>query len=118
MSKPLGSVSRLAEVLAHLSEVIDRRARTTNEESSETSWTAKLLAAGPPLCADKVAEEGVELADAIRAESDARVASEAGDLIYHMLVGLRTRDISIDEVADVLIARQGLSGIEEKASRS
>ena len=83
----------------------------------DSSWTAKLLAKGPDACAAKVAEEGGELADAVRGESDARVAGEAADVLFHVFVALRSRGVSLDDVAAALEARQGTSGIDEKAGR-
>ena len=62
----------------------------------------KLLAKGPDACAAKVAEEGGELSDAVRGETDARVASEAADVLYHVFVALRSRGVSLDDVAAAL----------------
>ncbi|HRJ01347.1 MAG TPA: phosphoribosyl-ATP diphosphatase [Hyphomonas sp.] len=110
----LASPARLSAALAHLAETIDARAA---EGDAGKSWTAKLLAKGPDACAAKVAEEGGELAEAVRRESDARVASEAADVLYHVLVALRSRGVSLDDVAASLESRQGTSGIDEKAAR-
>ncbi|MEQ9505666.1 MAG: phosphoribosyl-ATP diphosphatase [Hyphomonas sp.] len=111
----LASPARLSAALAHLAGTIDARAA---EGDAGKSWTAKLLAKGPQACAEKVAEEGGELADAVRGESDERVASEAADVLYHVFVALRSRGVSLDDVAAALEARQGTSGIDEKAGRS
>jgi phosphoribosyl-ATP pyrophosphohydrolase len=62
-------------------------------------------------------EEAAELGEAILHESDERVLSEAADLLFHALVGLAARDLSISDVAAVLRKRHGLSGIDEKAQR-
>ena len=113
MSK-LSSPARLEAALRHLAETIDARAA---EGDAGRSWTARLLAKGPEACAGKVAEEGGELADAVRGESDERVASEAADVLYHVFVALRSRGVSLDAVAASLEARQGTSGIDEKAGR-
>ena len=110
----LGSPARLAAALAHLGATIDARAAGGDASSS---WTAKLLAKGPDACAEKVREEGQELAEAVIRESDERVASEAADVLYHALVALRSRGVSLDDVAAALEARQGTSGIDEKAGR-
>jgi phosphoribosyl-ATP pyrophosphohydrolase len=110
----LGSAARLAAALAHLAATIDARAL---EGDGSKSWTARLLASGPEACADKVIEEASELAGAMFNESDARVASEAGDLIYHVLVALRARGVGLDAVAEALESRQGQSGLAEKAAR-
>lgn len=111
----LASPGRLADALAHLAATIDARAE---EGDAGKSWTAKLLARGPDACAAKVAEEGGELSDAVRGETDARVASEAADVLYHVFVALRSRGVSLDDVAAALEARQGTSGIDEKAGRT
>jgi len=111
----LASPDRLADALAHLAATIDARAQ---ESDAGKSWTAKLLAKGPDACAAKVAEEGGELADAVRSESDSRVANEAADVLYHVFVALRSRGVSLDDVAAALEARQGTSGIDEKAGRT
>lgn len=111
--EPLGPVSFLAEVLNDLAKTIDTRAGA----DPGSSWTAKLLMGGPALTAKKLGEEGVEAALAVAAQDDKAVAAEAGDLLYHLLVALRSRGVSLDEVAKVLQVRQGKSGIDEKASR-
>lgn len=110
----LASPARLSAALAHLAGTIDARAK---DGDAGRSWTAKLLAKGPGTCAAKVAEEGGELADAVRGESDGRVASEAADVLYHVFVALRSRGVSLDNVAAALEARQGSSGLDEKAGR-
>ncbi|MEL7128380.1 MAG: phosphoribosyl-ATP diphosphatase [Pseudomonadota bacterium] len=110
---PLGDIERLAAILSRLAETIDQRASAENS----ASYTAKLLSSGPHAIAKKVIEEGGELALALTGESDTAVASEAADVLYHMLVGLKARGISLDAVARVLEKRQGTSGLEEKARR-
>lgn len=112
-SAPLGDAAKLATILEKLSTTIDARAG----EDTSTSYTAQLLAKGPAKLAKKVIEEAGELALALASEDDASVASEAADLLYHLLVGLRARGVTLDHVAEVLAAREGVSGLEEKASR-
>ena len=81
------------------------------------SWTAKLLAKGPEKCAEKFGEEAVEaIIEAVKGDRDA-LASEAADALYHLLVMLAARDVPLSQVMEVLAARQGQSGIAEKASR-
>jgi phosphoribosyl-ATP pyrophosphohydrolase len=109
---PLGPAAFLGEVLNDLAKTIDAR---VGEDPS--SWTAKLLAGGPALAAKKLGEEGVEAALAVASQSDVEVAKEAGDVLYHLLVALRSRGVPLDAVAKVLADRQGKSGIDEKASR-
>ncbi len=113
MHNPLGPVAYLAEVLNDLAKTID--ARVGDDPSS--SWTAKLLMGGPALTAKKLGEEGVEAALAVASQGDGEVAKEAADVLYHLLVALRSRGVTLDQVAKVLAERQGKSGIAEKASR-
>ncbi|KJZ19801.1 phosphoribosyl-ATP diphosphatase [Loktanella sp. S4079] len=84
----------------------------------ETSWTAKLFAKGPEKCAEKFGEEAIEaIIEAVKGDK-AKLTSEAADVIYHLLVMLAARDVSLDDVVAELARRQGTSGIAEKASRS
>lgn len=87
-------------------------------EGGTDSWTAKLLAKGPEKCAEKFGEEAVEaIIEAVKGDRTA-LASEAADVIYHLLVMLAARDVTLAEVEAVLANRQGISGIAEKASRT
>ena len=87
--------------LARLEQTIRDRAAADPSES----WTAKLLASGPKRIAQKVGEEGVETALAGAAGDEAELASEAADLVYHLLVLLRSRGLSLQDVLDVLESR-------------
>jgi phosphoribosyl-ATP pyrophosphohydrolase len=81
------------------------------------SWTAKLLAKGPEKCAEKFGEEAVEaIIEAVKGDREALTA-EAADVIYHLLVMLAARDLSLADVLAVLEAREGTSGLAEKAAR-
>ena len=111
--KPLGNADDLASLIAYLAETVDSRVGGDPKDS----YTAKLLQKGPLHCGKKIAEEGAELALALAAEGRSESASEAADLIYHMLVGLRSKGVSLDQVATALRKRQGISGLEEKAAR-
>ena len=111
----LGSEERLSLVLKHLAETIDQRAQAGDDGSS---YTAKLLAKGPSRTAKKLGEEAVELALALVSEDDQDVIGETADVIFHLFVALRSRNISLDQVAAALADRQGISGLDEKASRS
>ena len=87
--------------LARLEQTIAIRAAADPSES----WTAKLLASGPKRIAQKVGEEGVETALAGAAGDEAELASEAADLVYHLLVLLKARGLSLQDVLDVLESR-------------
>jgi phosphoribosyl-ATP pyrophosphohydrolase len=83
----------------------------------DTSWTAKLLAKGPEKCAEKFGEEAVEaIIEAVRGDRD-RLTSEAADVLYHFLVMLAARDVTLAEVLAELDRRHGVSGLAEKAMR-
>ncbi|MFN3576016.1 MAG: phosphoribosyl-ATP diphosphatase [Tabrizicola sp.] len=83
----------------------------------ETSWTAKLLSRGPEKCAEKFGEEAVEaIIEAVKGDR-ARLTAEAADVLYHLLVMLAARDVTLDEVLAELERREGTSGIAEKAGR-
>jgi phosphoribosyl-ATP pyrophosphohydrolase len=82
------------------------------------SWTAKLIAGGPKLCAKKLGEEGVETALAIASGSVQEVVSEASDLLYHLCVALAARGVSIHDVGEELERRQAQTGLAEKAGRT
>jgi phosphoribosyl-ATP pyrophosphohydrolase/phosphoribosyl-AMP cyclohydrolase len=69
------------------------------------SYTAKLVAEGPRRVAQKVGEEGVELALAAVASGDAEILGEAADLLYHMVVLLESKRLSLAQVVAELEAR-------------
>lgn len=83
----------------------------------ESSWTAKLLAKGPEKCAEKFGEEAIEaIIEAVKGDR-AKLTSEAADVIYHLLVMLAARDVTLEDVQAELTRREGTSGIAEKAGR-
>ncbi len=83
----------------------------------ESSWTAKLLAKGPEKCAEKFGEEAIEAIIEATKGDRARLTAEAADVLYHLLVMLAARDISLEEVEAELVRREGTSGLDEKAAR-
>lgn len=105
-------MSRFSEVIERLGAVIE--ARKGGDPSA--SWTAKLLA-DPKLAAKKLGEEALETALAAGAGDKDAIAAESADLVYHWLALLAATGVSLDEVAAKLEAREGASGIAEKASR-
>ncbi|PRY91185.1 phosphoribosyl-ATP diphosphatase [Donghicola tyrosinivorans] len=99
--------------LQRLNDTIAARAG----DSPDASWTAKLLAKGPEKCAEKFGEEAVEaIIEAVKNDRE-KLIGEAADVLYHMLVMLRARDIDLSDVEAELERREGTSGITEKASR-
>jgi phosphoribosyl-ATP pyrophosphohydrolase/phosphoribosyl-AMP cyclohydrolase len=87
--------------LAKLEGIIAQRAA----EKPETSYTARLLEKGIAKVAQKVGEEGVEVALAGVAEDDRKVLEESADLVYHLLVLLRARGLSLKQVVETLESR-------------
>ncbi len=83
----------------------------------ESSWTAKLLAKGPEKCAEKFGEEAIEaIIEAVKGDT-AKLTAEAADVLYHLLVMLAARDVTLEAVLAELERREGTSGLAEKASR-
>ena len=83
----------------------------------DSSWTAKLLSKGPEKCAEKFGEEAVEaIIEAVKGDR-AALTAEAADVLYHLLVMLASRDVSLNDVLAELERREGTSGIDEKANR-
>jgi phosphoribosyl-ATP pyrophosphohydrolase/phosphoribosyl-AMP cyclohydrolase len=93
-------------------ELLERR-----ESTSAKSYTRSLLDAGAPKISAKIQEEAEELSRALQSESDKRVVSEAADVMYHMLVGLLARGLSLRDVELEIARRSGVSGLTEKAQR-
>ena len=81
------------------------------------SYTAKLLAQGRLKCAKKLGEEAVETCLAAVAQDKAALTNESADLIYHLLVLWAACDLTPAEVYAALAAREGQSGLDEKAAR-
>ncbi|MEL7259240.1 MAG: phosphoribosyl-ATP diphosphatase [Pseudomonadota bacterium] len=99
--------------LEELEQIIASRATASPEES----WTAKLLAKGPEKVAEKFGEEAIEaIVEAVKGDKD-RLTLEAADVLFHLLVMLKSRDVALAEVMAELECRQSQSGLAEKAGR-
>jgi phosphoribosyl-ATP pyrophosphohydrolase len=105
-------MTKFSEAIERLSATI--AARTGADPSA--SYTAQLLA-DPWRAAKKLGEEAIETALATAARDKDAIAAESADLIYHWLVLLAATGVDLDAVADKLQAREGTSGLVEKASR-
>ena len=79
-------------------------------DQPDGSYTAKLFAKGPSRIAQKVGEEGVETALAAVTRDDAGLISECADLVFHLLVLLKSRELTLGQVADELKARHAAKG--------
>ncbi|MBI1233062.1 MAG: bifunctional phosphoribosyl-AMP cyclohydrolase/phosphoribosyl-ATP diphosphatase HisIE [Alphaproteobacteria bacterium] len=78
---------------------------TRREADPKDSYVARLLASGPLKAAQKVGEEGVEVALAAAAQDDAALTEEAADLVFHLLVALESRGVALSDVVETLRAR-------------
>ncbi|SET15459.1 phosphoribosyl-ATP diphosphatase [Paracoccus homiensis] len=99
--------------LTRLADTIEAR----KSADPDSSWTAKLLAKGPEKCAEKFGEEAIEaIIEAAKGDRD-RLTSEAADVLYHLLVMLAARDLTLADIEAELTRREGVSGIAEKTAR-
>ncbi|HET7409487.1 MAG TPA: phosphoribosyl-ATP diphosphatase [Paracoccaceae bacterium] len=103
----------MSGVLQRLSATIAAR-RGTDPAGSHT---ARLLADGPAKCAQKFGEEAIEaVIEAVRGDREALVR-EGADVLYHLMVMLAARDLTLADVLTELERREGISGVDEKARR-
>jgi phosphoribosyl-ATP pyrophosphohydrolase/phosphoribosyl-AMP cyclohydrolase len=91
-----------AGLLAEVERVIAARASS----SPETSYTARLLHKGQDAALKKIGEEATEVILAAKSEPDERLAEEAADLVFHLLVALRQRGLGLSDVIRVLERRR------------
>jgi phosphoribosyl-ATP pyrophosphohydrolase/phosphoribosyl-AMP cyclohydrolase len=87
--------------LAQLTAIIEQR----SHEAADRSYTAKLFAGGLARMAQKVGEEGVEVALAAVAQADDKLVSESADLLFHLMVLLKAKDRQLEDVVTELAAR-------------
>jgi phosphoribosyl-ATP pyrophosphohydrolase len=110
----------MSDILQRLAEVIESR-KPANGGDPDTSYVARLFQKGDDAILKKIGEEATE---AVMAAKDARADGNASKLLYecadlwfHSLVMLAQFGLTPQEVLNELARREGLSGIEEKASR-
>ena len=96
-----------------LADIIDRRA----DADAGQSYTRKLLDKGAEHCAKKFGEEAVETVIAAVENDRAHLIAESADVMFHLLVLLKSRGVAFAEVEAALAARTGQSGLAEKAAR-
>src|SRR5882757_476340 len=96
-----------------LAAIIDARAAS----GAEASYTRKLLDKGAEHCAKKLGEEAVETVIAAVENDRGNLISESADLLFHLLVLLKSRGVRLEEVKAALAQRTTMSGLEEKAAR-
>ena len=100
--------------LHELTEIIKQR----RSASAEKSYTKSLIEGGTQKCCKKLGEEATETIIAALSQDKDALKAETADLLYHLLVLLEERDIALKDVETVLAERMGISGHDEKASRS
>ena len=103
-----------AEIIDRLEQVIQSR----KGGDTGKSYVAKLFKKGRKKIAQKVGEEGVETALAAVMDDRDEAISESADLLFHMMILWADMGISADDIFDELASREGISGIDEKNSRS
>ena len=99
--------------LTELENIIARRAK----DSVEQSYTASLLAKGTNKCAEKFGEEAIEAIIAAATQNRDELTAETADVLFHLLVLLKSANIPLSEVMTELQHRTAQSGHVEKASR-
>ena len=98
-------------------EALDQRIALRAGAPVEESYTAKLLSGGVERCAKKFGEEAAEIIIASVTKDKTGTASEASDVLYHLLVLLRAAGVPLADVMAQLERRTAQSGLEEKAAR-
>jgi phosphoribosyl-ATP pyrophosphohydrolase/phosphoribosyl-AMP cyclohydrolase len=113
---PEGPTEAETEALPYLFE-LESIIRSRQASSADKSYTRSLLDGGADKVGAKIGEEAGELVAAIHGEGDDRVASEAADVFFHVLVALRLRGVALKDVVRELVRRSSRSGHAEKAAR-
>ena len=104
----------MSDVLMRLEQVIESR----RGADPESSYVASLFAKGEKKIAEKVGEEAVETVIAALGDDKAELTAEVADLIFHLLILLNEKGVSMSDVEAELARREGLSGHDEKAART
>lgn len=100
-------------LLARLEAVLEAR----KASHAKASYAKSLYEAGAPKIGEKLVEEAGELARAVAGEADERVVAEAADVVFHVMVALRSRGVAFEDVLRELDRRTGTSGHDEKRAR-
>lgn len=103
-------------VLSRLADTLESRLPANGGDPS-ASYTAKLLARGPDAILKKIGEEATELVMASKDNTPDRIVAETADLWFHCMVALAHHGLRPEDVLAELARREGISGLEEKASR-
>jgi phosphoribosyl-ATP pyrophosphohydrolase len=101
-------------------DVIDRlvaRIQLNRHADPAQSYVAKLTARGRAKMAQKLGEEAVETVIAAMTGDRQEIISESADLLFHLCMVLVDSGLTMDDVRAELVRREGMSGLDEKASR-
>jgi len=104
----------MSEILRRIEDVIAQR----KAADPDASYVASLFQKGEDKIAEKLGEEAVETIVAALSKDKNALTEEAADLIFHLLVLLAEKGITLADVESELARREGLSGLAEKASRA
>lgn len=104
----------MADIFATLEDIVSHR----RKGDPATSYIARLTAQGRAKIAQKLGEEAVETVIAATSGNKADLASEAADLMFHLIVLLADAGLTLDDVRSELARREGVSGLDEKAARA
>ncbi len=105
------------DLLGRLADKLESRL-PANGGNPETSYVAKLFSKGPDAALKKIGEEATELVMAVKDRLPDRIVAETADLWFHCMVTLIEHGLRPEQVIAELARREGMSGLDEKASRS
>ena len=103
--------------MTHTLDTLFATIAARRETDPDKSYTAKLLGGGVERCAKKFGEEAVETVIAAVENDHGHLINESADLLFHLLVLLKSRNVTLEEVETALGQRTSQSGLEEKAAR-
>ncbi len=103
----------MSDVLNRLAELLEQR----KQADPQSSYVAKLYSKGMDSILKKVGEEAAETIIAAKGGDHSQIIYETADLWFHTLVMLAAADLGPQDILNELARREGLSGLEEKASR-
>lgn len=103
----------MADIFSTLEDIVALRRRG----DPGSSYVARLTAQGRAKIAQKLGEEAVETVIAAVSQDKAALASEAADLMFHLIVLLADAGLTLDDIRAELTRREGVSGLDEKAAR-
>ncbi|MDX8386463.1 MAG: phosphoribosyl-ATP diphosphatase [Gallionella sp.] len=101
------------DILQNLTETLEAR----KQAPAESSYVAKLFSKGEDAILKKIGEEATEVILASKSGDKSHLVYETADLWFHCMVLLAQQGLSADDVLNELARREGVSGIDEKASR-